>query len=353
MTFDFNIYNFNFEDKVGIIEKDSTGVVKCKKAFPIYMINGKENIFKPLSKTKPLTTPLFGFSEVFWSTVIKEYFDDRTPLYRLAICKGYDKYYPSRYSKGTIVESTTNPNEKLVNLLEFYIATPDNIVNIKDYINYCGMYYDYTHILNSPFFIERIELGSELARQILISILKNDLNYHYENIAFIYEGEKLKSLAPPFDHEYSLPFLFPDNDIMYSTYFGAYNMALIQNSAINSDINLIALLNNIKLISEKYPEVAADFLKRLKNFIQDFQKMYFTMPEDYMEPFSTEVYQVYESIFKEHEDSKNLSDIPKFKLTTMDINEYSKLIQRDILISSVNYYTHLKSSLNYSRKRIK
>lgn len=47
-------------------------------------------------------------------------------------------------------------------------------------------------------------MAEQLAMQILVSMLKGDQNYHYENIAFVCnkKGEILR-LAPMIDHEFS------------------------------------------------------------------------------------------------------------------------------------------------------
>ena len=206
MEFDFGIRHLDYNQRKGMILKDSVGVVKCKKAFPIYDIDGRDELFKPLSKTKPWSTPFFAISEVFWSTIINHFFDSNAPIYKLAICDGYEEAYPSRYSKGVLVPSIIKEDEELLNLLEYYRAHPCDSVDIDKYKNFCGQYYDYTSILNSPVFQDNRALGSSLAYQILLSLLKNDLNFHYENVAFITKSGQITSLAPPIDHEFSLPF---------------------------------------------------------------------------------------------------------------------------------------------------
>ncbi len=340
MNLDFNIYECDYNDRSNMITKESSGIVKCKKDFPVYKYKEKNYIFKPLSKTKPYITPLFAISEVFWSNVIKEYFDETAPLYKLAICNGYNNEFPSKYNKGTIVESLTTENQTLINLLEYYISHPEENVNIKDYINYCGIYYDYVMILNSPLFKDHYEYGSTLAKQILISILKNDINYHYENVSLIYDKNKLIKVSPPFDHEYSVPFMFPDNLLLFSTYFGGMHTAFM-NGTTNEVTNNNAVLHNIHFIVEKYPEIVKEFLQKMNIFIEDFSKTSFSLPKDYMEPLSSTLYLVYEAIYHEHQNSKTLSDIPKFSLMSLNIEEYSNIIERAILFHSISYQNYL------------
>ena len=46
-------------------------MVSGEKHFPVFE-GGM--VFKPLTKSKPLSTPLFAYAEVFWSWVIDAYF---------------------------------------------------------------------------------------------------------------------------------------------------------------------------------------------------------------------------------------------------------------------------------------
>ena len=60
----------------------------------------------------------------------------------------------------------------------------------------------------------------------------------------------------------------------------------------------------------------------------------FLIPSDYMSPFSTNLFEVYESIYKEHSKSKALSEIEKFRLYSLNTQMYSKIIKHDILSGS-------------------
>ena len=63
-------------------------------------------------------------------------------------------------------------------------------------------------------------MAEQLAMQILVSVLKGDQNYHYENIAFVCnkKGEILR-LAPMIDHEFSTYFMFPDNSAQHMYWY--------------------------------------------------------------------------------------------------------------------------------------
>ena len=108
-----------------------------------------------------------------------------------------------------------------MNLLEFFRKYPDENVKIDDYLNYCQMFYDYTEILESTYFQTHQNLAEELAMQILVSVLKGDQNYHYENIAFVCnESGEILRMAPMIDHEFSTYFMFPDRMGQHMYWFG-------------------------------------------------------------------------------------------------------------------------------------
>ena len=150
----FKVINLDIKDKTGNLVAEAHSKVKSTKYFPTFKLNGKLMIFKPLSKTKPMTTPFFAFSETFWSYIINKYFDNNTPRYQLAIVKGMENEQQKYSNKGVLVESLTDDNESLTNLYDYFIKHPEETVNIKDYTNYCMINYDYTKILNSNLPIE-------------------------------------------------------------------------------------------------------------------------------------------------------------------------------------------------------
>lgn len=273
----YKVQQIDFKDKTDLIIYNSSGVVQSKKYFPIY----SDKIFKPLSKTKPYTTPLFAYSEVFWSYYIKKYFEKNAPQYSLAICSGIEKEIPKNYEIGTLVPIVTE--EKLVNLLEFYKEYPDKLVNIDDYVNYCEKIYSYKNILDSDIFQKRKDLRQTLEIQILLSILKQDENFHYENISFIVKENKIVSLCPTLDSEFSLMFLFPDDElhkkerklrhkeslnIPFSKKTDEYILNML---SITSNFTWKANLENIVKIVELDVEVVIEFLEKLDLFIEDIE----------------------------------------------------------------------------------
>ena len=80
----YKVTHYQYKDRIGNLKAEAVGVVSGEKHFPIFPGN---MIFKPLTKSKPFSTPLYAYAEVFWSTVINEYFMS-VPKYELATCEG-------------------------------------------------------------------------------------------------------------------------------------------------------------------------------------------------------------------------------------------------------------------------
>lgn len=201
---------YNYAERTGNLKAEAVGVVSGEKHFPVFE---DRMVFKPLTKSKPFSTPLFACAEVFWSWVIDTYFVP-APLYQLAFCRGYEAECEKYYDYGTVSPMIYEEGEHLLNLLEFFRTYPDEKVQIDDYLNYCQMFYDYTEILEADYFQTHRGIAEDLAMQILISVLKGDQNYHYENIAFVCDASgQILRLAPMIDHEFSTCFMFPDNEL--------------------------------------------------------------------------------------------------------------------------------------------
>ena len=94
----FHPVHYCYADRTGNLTAEAVGVVKGEKYFPVFE-GGM--VFKPLTKSKPFSTPLFAYAEVFWSEVIRGYFVE-APQYRLAFCEGYEKEVPKYYDYGTV-----------------------------------------------------------------------------------------------------------------------------------------------------------------------------------------------------------------------------------------------------------
>lgn len=324
----FDIYEFNYEDRIGNLKNEAQSKVKSEKHFPIFDIDGEKYIFKPLSKTKPFLTPFFAYSEVFWSNIINSYFDDKAPLYKLAICRGLSDDIPKYYEKGTIVKMIVSSDEKLVNLFEFFRDNLDKNVDIMNYENYCGVYYDYTQIFNSEFFLENKSLGEKLAYQLLISILKSDNNYHYENVSFIKSGDDI-SLAPPIDHEFSNFFFAVDYGNLHAKYLLHFIMAI---NGIFGDNGMRQknIMKNIDLICERYPHVLYDFLDRLRRI-----KLFDLYDNGYIEDFDSFSYEI---------------GIEEYKNGDLAKANYLRKIIKPKAVDTSQIFNNIKEDISFSVK---
>ena len=199
------------------------------------------------------------------------------PRYQLAFCQGYEKETGKYYDYGTVVPMIYGEKEHLMNLLEFFRAYPDKKADIDQYLNYCQMFYDYTNIFETDFFQEHTRLAEELATHVLVSILKGDQNYHYENVAFVCDSSnRILRIAPMIDHEFSTYFMFPDATGRHLYWFGQLQrsiagapvapeeFAFLSNPEERSlmEKSATCLHKNLLYIKEHFPRAVQDFTSR-------------------------------------------------------------------------------------------
>ena len=308
---------FHYADRIGNLTAEAVGVVKGEKYFPVF--EGRL-VFKPLTKSKPLSTPLFAYAEVFWSWLINAYFMP-TPQYRLAFCYGYEAETGKYYDYGTVSPVIYQEGEHLMNLLEFFRKYPDKKVHIDQYVNYCQMFYDYTEILEADYFQQHQEMAQELVRQILISILKGDQNYHYENVAFVCDetGEILR-VAPMIDHEFSTYFMFPDSFPEKMFWLGQLQRSIegrplqqdefaqLENGAERKlmEKSAVCLHGNLLYIREHYPEVTTWFLEKLSVLEQDLneqpERFHIEKGLGYPDRANSNAYLIGKARYKDHDE---------------------------------------------------
>ncbi|MBQ7136526.1 MAG: hypothetical protein IJO43_00940 [Bacilli bacterium] len=356
----FNVINVDENDRIGNLKSEAHSVVRSTKYFPIYNIGGKKMIFKPLSKTKPLTTPLFSYSEVYWSYIINKYFDPTAPRYYLATSSVIEKEQQKYYSQGVLVESLTPNDERLINLYDYFMENPDSSFDIKDYENYCMMNYDYTIILESNFIKNNKEIGEGLAYQILLSMLRQDQNFHYENVNFILNGGTL-SLAPPIDFEFSTPFLYPDirrlNLFEREKYIESLKIADDNDEidTINYFLKSIGmqpistasnkLRCNLCTIIKNYPEVVVEFTKQLDSLIIDLPDIKINDPDHYIGKLNSDYWEVWHAFFKENDLNKSEELKNMYPLQEINKDEVFGRISSDILSYSIELNMLLKTYL--------
>ena len=310
---------YNYAERTGNLKAEAVGVVSGEKHFPVF--EGRM-VFKPLTKSKPLSTPLFAYAEVFWSWVIDAYFIP-APQYQLALCRGYEAECGKYYDYGTVSPMIYEEGEHLLNLLEFFRAYPDDKVQIDDYLNYCQMFYDYTEMLEADYFQKNREIAENLAMQILISVLKGDQNYHYENIAFVCnkKGEILR-LAPMIDHEFSTYFMFPDNSAQHMYWYSElirsmegpevqdYEYDCLKNPKERQmmEKSAVCLHKNLVYIKEHYPEVTGKFLEKLNCLKHDLEEnpspFYLQENIEYPGTANSYAYMSGKARYKDHDEEK-------------------------------------------------
>lgn len=356
MQVNYNVEHFLYKDRYRNLDVSAKGNVKSEKFFPVYLNNGKEEIFKPLSRTKPLLTPFFAYSEVFWSTVINMYFDGSAPIYRLAICDGYNDCVPKYNDSGTIVPSILDDDETLVNLLEYFMENKDSSVDIDNYVNYCMKTYDYTDIFNSKIIKENESLGESLALNVLISILKADQNYHYENAGFIYKNGVLDRVAPPIDHEFSTFFLFLDDIGTHKEYFNNFKFNMtgdtpgeVLSMFMKSSSKII---KNIDLIVDRYESVVVSFLKSLDLFITDITKNPIKLENhNYLFPFNSDNYKVGIARYKNNDEMAALAISVRLKQHIIDLKSIDSLLNEEILEHSLALQKVLTEKLEIKHQK--
>lgn len=316
---EFPVKEYIYNNRIYNLSAEAVGVVSGEKHFPVFEGN---QIFKPLSKSKPFTTPMYAYAEVFWSQVINRYFM-AAPVYQLAFCRGYEAEQAKYYDYGTTVPVIYDEGQKLKNLLEFFRSNPDKNVDIDNYINYCMMFYDYTDIFMSDFFKEHESIACDLARHVLVSVLKGDQNYHYENVAFICdEDDRIIRLAPMIDHEFSTYFMFPDNlkehfywlneleksisgENVSEENYDKYKKPEEKQLAIKS---ATALNKNLVYIKEYFPEVVNEFVGNMKSLKADLESkpesFYINENSAYPKVANSFMYIVGKARFKDKDESK-------------------------------------------------
>ena len=347
---DFSIYKYNYNERIGNLDKEAAGEVKSEKHFPIFEQNGKKKIFKPLSKTKPLTTPLFAYSEVFWSTIINRYFDSNAPVYSLAICQGIEQLHPKYYERGTVVDSIVKEGEELVNLFEFFRDNRDPNVDIDKYINYCEMFYDYSFFFETDFFKNNKKLSEGLAKQILLSILRGDQNFHYENASFISDGAgSIVGLAPPIDHEFSTMFMYPDDKDRHAFLYEKFKRRLsFDENHMDFEDSLRALagikntiIQNLDAICKCHPEMVGEFISQLADFLKNFKKNsfpekneFYVQDNGFMVPFNSRDWETGELEFKKGKIKE--AEILRASLIYHDLNltKFNNKLKEEVLETS-------------------
>lgn len=341
MKINYDVLKVDYRTRLRNLSVSAQSSVKSDKFFPVFLIDGNEKIFKPLSKTKPLSTPYFAYSEVVWSNILHDFFDKSIPIYKLAMIENIEDDFPSKYHHGVLVDNIEEDGSSLVNLYEYYRDNPDDNFSILEYENYCGEVYNYQKIFDTKFMIENIDIAKEFAYQLLMSILKSDENYHYENPLFKSVNGKLSGMAPMIDHEFSTMFLLLDNILAHDYHFGKATHSLL---FMNHDFSKYSLLQqrffstiarNLRVIINKFPDVSYDFLEKLRVFLEYIKENPLVLEDKgYMVPFNSQNYNVGRALYKENnlEEAEKLRSALAKQQYNPDINQISERLNAEIQI---------------------
>lgn len=317
-----------------------------EKPFPVYLDErGHEEIFKPLSRSKPLVTPFFGISEVICSSIFHTFFDQDVPLYRLARCEGIRTAYPKYYEEGTLVPSVLSGDEKLITLYDVLKEHKEYGIDLTNYFNSCMTYYNYSNILDIDFFKERSDLGRGLSFRLLANSLIAHQNDHYENVNFLLEKEGISKVAPLIDHEFSSLFIYPDEHQAHEEVLKIHKKAISASLLDDRESDKITRipLKNISYAVENYPEVAESFANNLIPFLNVFGEINFSITKSsYIGPVSSNYFQIGQCRYKRNNETmaKNLEETIIMK--EIDLTEFSSNMFSEF--HSVG--TELKSSLD-------
>lgn len=341
MNINYNVKRVDYHNRIRNLDVQAQGNLKSDKFFPVFYIDGKEKIFKPLSKTKPLSTPYFAYSEVVWSTILHRFFDSSIPIYELAIIEHIEEDFESKYHHGVLVDNIKPENVSLVNLYEYFRDYPEEVFNIKDYINYALEFYDYCGLFETVFMKLNPEISKKFVYQLLLSYLKSDWNYHYENPLFQSANGKIVDVAPMIDHEFSGMFLYIDDFVLHNLYFGKSLRSLfstqldVSNYPIKQQRFFGTIAQNLDVIVKNYPNVCSFFLNKLRLFL-DYLKNNPIVLEDkgYLVPFHSFNYEIGEQLYKKHnlEEAERLRKEKSSKQFVSDIQEVSCLLNKEICV---------------------
>ena len=224
-------------------------------------------------------------------------------------------------------------------------------MDIDQYENYCMMFYDYTEILEAAYFQKHKEMAGQLVMQILVSVLKGDQNYHYENIAFVCDqnGEILR-LAPMIDHEFSTYFMFPDNSVQHMYWYSElirsiggqevqdYEYDYLKNPKERQmmEKSAVCLHKNLTYMKAYFPEVTREFLEKLDHLERDMEEnpsaFYLQENQEYPAIANSYAYMAGKARYKDHdeEQAKLLEEKYAGKVTQIDFEELNVQLIKEI-----------------------
>ena len=337
---------------IDLNQEKLVGFLNSKKAYPIFEIDNEKYLYKPLSLTKPYVTDISLFGEVYWSFILQKYFDKRIPLARLAyfdnqkLKQKQDCYF----NRGTLVKYFLKEDENLIDVIEYFKNHPDNYFEsntylkskIFNYTNYVQEYYDYSYFFETDLIKSNKNLGSTLAYQILLSLLRADQNFHYGNVGFI---EKNKSIHfhPPIDFEFSNIFMYTDIDSRNYWNYHTYKDYFPRDEEWHNEVDRILKIDelidlhyvpanqrNLFYIIKNYPNVINYFMKQLDEYKKDINKYIITDDQNFIKYYFTSHHNFYLDMDDEKWHQQNMEQLNKYVL------EFDKSIVKEDLLKWIN-----------------
>ncbi len=343
----FDVAQLEYDKRDGDLSKEAQGVVKSTKYFPLFYRDAVLQVMKPLSKTKPMCTVMYAYSEVYWSYIIKKFFMPDTPQYKLATCRGIEKEQAKYYEKGTLVPYVLKENQTMQNMVEYYAdkeAAPFNL----NYTNYCGRLYDYAPFFDCEPFISNPQLGEQLAFQVLLSYLKQDQNFHYENVSFIKEGEQLVTLAPPLDHEFSTMFLYPDDKrkLKLDTIMGGF----MPFNAEFQDEKENLVNHTLRIIYNHYPDMFNAFAENIEEMVTSLSTSPVMLKDNgFMEPFHSNQWRIGYAKFKELGEAKAKRLESSIQKRELDLPTFSTNLNEEVINSGKLLHNAMRNVMQKQR----
>ncbi len=198
------------------------------------------------------------------------------------------------------------------------------------------------------------KLGEQLDYQILLSILRLDQNYHYENPLFYEKNGQIVSITPSIDYEFFTMFMYLDNLKLNRE---KYNVALNQLLLKRDEKDIFEILKyetfatipqNIDKIIEKYPQVVSKFLKKLRMLITGLEESGIKLEDNgYITPFNSSNYRIGHARFKENDELKALELEKILPQYNIDIDNVNNVVYDETLNTCKKLKKELEKRLNY------
>jgi len=222
--------------------------------------------------------------------------------------------------------------------------------------------------MKSEVFIQRKDLSRRLGEMVLISMLTRNINFHYENVSFICENNKIIDLAPPIDHEFSTLSIMPDFRDANIAKQAAYDQIMTELSPEDKLLSLKAFskeplatitnnynfsrnaYNNVSAIIKEQPEVAEEFINKLSkmrqyfieqdivfqdlNYIDEFNGKLDWMLHYYQKPdhYNPAIVEVYQHLIEEQGRSK--IDIVDFGRYAIQLTIHSSNVLQNYILKT-------------------